>query len=89
MTAMAESRHQVRKHSHPGRSGGQALPHSKGRQLEPAALEEGRTLALATGNPGETSVSAEAEGGFGYIANVGFDWRFSERCDCSLSPWPF
>ena len=39
----------------------------------------GRTLALATGNPAETSVSAEAEGGFGYIANVGFDWRFSER----------
>lgn len=39
----------------------------------------GQTLALATGNPGETNVSAEAEGGFGYIVNAGFDWRFSER----------
>ena len=41
---MAGSRHQVRKHTHPGRSGGQALPHAKGRPLDPAALEDVREL---------------------------------------------
>jgi formate dehydrogenase len=41
---MAETRHQVKKHSHPGRSGGQALRHSKGRQLDPAALDDVRGL---------------------------------------------
>lgn len=44
-----------------------------------AALNQqfGQPLALATGHPGPTTVHADAQGGVGTIANVGFEWRLA------------
>jgi formate dehydrogenase len=41
---MPEQKHQVLKHTHPGRGRGRALPHLKGRQLDTAAHDEVRAL---------------------------------------------
>ena len=41
---MAEPKHQVRKHAHPGRGRGRARPYPKGPHRDPAALEEVNAL---------------------------------------------